>query len=346
MLSIKINGKNYEHFSNVSLELTYDALASTFSFDGFFDDKDPYHRELFRPLQYHSVQIFEESELLLTGWLLSHRFSASAGDNLVPLSGYSKTGILSDASIPTDLYPLETTQKSLKDITLRLVEPFGIGLVIDTEVEEDAAKLYDKSQADGKGSIGSYIAELASQRNIIVTHNQYGDLRFTRPRKSTASIATYTEGMPSVQIDVEVNGQGMHSEVSVLRQATVGSDIDGEGTKKNPLIGQYRPLVKEQTKGGAGDAESASNNALSAELKNINVTVQSDRWTWFSGKKVSLIKPNNYVTIKAPKCFLSTPSNWFVQKVVLAEGASGRSAVLTCVMPETFNDDDPKNIFS
>lgn len=346
MLSIKINGRNYDHFSNVNIELNYDALASTFSFDGFFDDKNTWHRDLFRPLQYHSVQIYEDKTLLITGWLLSHKFNASANNSLVPLSGYSKTGILGDISIPTDLYPLETNQKSLKDIAIRLIEPFGIGLMIDKEVEEDSLRLYDKSNSDGKGSIGSYLAELACQRNIIVTHTASGDLRFTRPRKSTASIATYTEGMPSVEIGLSINGQGMHSQVEVLRQGTVGSDIEGSGIKKNPLIGQFRPLVKEQTKGGAGDAENASNNAISAELKNISLTVQSDRWTWFSGKVVSIIRPNNYITVQAPKCFLSRPSNWFVQKVVLSETDSGRTAVLTCVMPETFNNEDPKNIFT
>jgi len=345
MLKIKINGRNYYNFNNVNLDLRYDSLASTFSFDGYFDPDNIEHRKLFRPLSYHSIQIWEENVLLISGYILSHKFSASSKNNLVPVSGYAKTGILGDISIPTSLYPLETNKKNLKEITERLIEPFGIGLVIDSDVEEDALKLYDKSNSDGKDTIGGYISELACQRNIIVTHTPAGNLRFTRPQKVGAAVAIYDENMPSIQMDIEFNGQGLHSHLTVLRQGTVGSDIEADVDSVNPMVLQYRPLVKEQTKGAAGDADKAAKNALSDELKNIVLTIETDRWTWNNDRAQIVMRPNNYITVSSPKCFLSTPSNWFVQSVVLSESSEGRKAVMTCVMPESFNDDSPKSVF-
>jgi len=346
MLEIKINGKNYTNFNNVSIELTYDAIASTFSFDGYFDPKNIEHRELYRPLSFHNIQIFKDKKLILTGYILSHKFKASAVNQLVPVSGYSKTGILSDVSIPTDKYPLEANNRSLYDICLRLCKPFGITVVIDDDAVENGTKLYEKSTSEGKGSIAEYLAEIACQRNLIITHTAGGALRIARPRTQTASIATYSEGMPSVDMEIGFDGQGMHSELSVLRESTVGSSLEGESKKINPIIRQYRPLVKEQSKGDAGDTENATENAISGELKSIVLTINTDRWEWFDGRKYTMIKPDHYIKVQSPSCFLSKPSDWFVQKVVLTENTEGRTATLTCVMPETFTENQPKNIFS
>lgn len=346
MLRIKIDNKDYEGFSNVAVNLTFDAVASTFSFDAYFDPENDSHRELFRPLRYREVKIYEDNVLLLTGNILSHRYSAQARNNLVPVSGYSKTGILEDVSIPPDLYPLETVNKSLKEIATRLTEPFGIGVVIDDEVADDAAKLYEKSASSGSDTVAGYLAQLASQRNITLTHTPAGNLRLARPKKVKAAIATYIENMPAVTIDLEVNGQGMHSETTVMRQGSITDDLNGESTKKNPLVGQYRPLVKEQTKGGSGDTENAANNASSSELQGISLTITSDRWTWYDGRRLSVITPDHYINVNSPSCFLSRTSVWFVKAVTLTENDKERGATIYCVLPESFNGEEPKNIFA
>lgn len=346
MIRIKVDGKDYEGFSNVNINLSFDSLCSTFSFDGYFDPDNDVHRELFKPLGFKSIEIYEDKTRLLTGTILNHRYTASSKNNLVPVSGYSKTGVLGDVSIPTDLYPLETINKSLKEITERLIKPFGISLVIKDEVKDEAFKLYSKSSSDGKGSIGEYLASLASQRNITLSHDAFGNLVFTRPKKSKVSIATYIENVPNVEMTIDVNGQSMHSEIEVIRQSSATSDAEGKATKKNGLISDYRPLVKEQTKGEAGDTEKANNNALAAELQSIALNITTDRWTWFDGSKVSILQPNNYITAVSKACFLSKPSIWFVQSVTLTEEDKGRKAILTCVMPESFNGETPKNIFS
>ena len=54
---IKINGKSYDNLDNINLVLTFDAIASTFSFDAYFDPTNQFHRELFKPLSFHLVEI-------------------------------------------------------------------------------------------------------------------------------------------------------------------------------------------------------------------------------------------------------------------------------------------------
>lgn len=345
-LRIVINGKQYDHFQDFVMTKIFDSLASTFSFNGYFDTTNAAHRRIFRPLSYSTVQIFEDRRLLLTGTILNHTFNVGPKNNLVALSGYSTPGILGKVSIPTNLYPLETNQKTLVEITERLIEPFGISLVVDPSVSEDANRAYEKTTAKDKQSIGSYIAQLASQRNIIISHTENGELLFTRPRKNRASIATYRDNMPSTNIQLSTNGDEMHSELTVQKQSTIGSDLTGDSTVINPLIGQFRPLVKEQTKGAAIDAENAALNAISAELKNINVSVETDRWEWFDGRVVSMLDVNQYIDIISPENYIAQRANFFVNQIVFEENAEGRKAILNVVLPETFNGDTPRNIFT
>jgi prophage tail gpP-like protein len=346
-IRIKIDGTFYDNVQNLTLDLVFDAIASTFSFEAFFDPDDPAHRRLFRPLSYHDVAIYEDKKVILTGTALAGRYASTlTGSSSVPVSGYSKTGVLGDCNIPKNQYPLEVNSKSLIEICTALCEPFGISVEVQSDVKEDAEKLYENSTAEASQAIADYLTDLATQRNIVLSHNAAGNLLLTRPKKDRSSIATYREGMPSTEIALEVNGQGMHSEINVLREATIGSDIEGDGTVKNPMVSKDRPGTKEQTKGDAGDTGKTAQSVFASELANINLTITSDRWEWYNGRIISMLRPNEYVTVIAKSCFLSRPSNWFVRAVALSETPEGRTATLSCVIPETFNGEEPKSMFT
>lgn len=346
-IRIKIDGTFYDNIQNLTLDLVFDAIASTFSFEAYFDPDNAAHRRLFRPLSYHDVVIYEGSKVVLTGTALASRYASTLTNSAsVPVSGYSKTGVLGDCNIPKDLYPLEVNNKSLIEICTVLCEPFGITVEVQQDVKEDAEKLYENSTAEASQSIADYLTDLATQRNIIISHTPGGNLLLTRPKKDRSSIATYREGMPATEISLEVNGQGMHSEITVLREATVGSDIEGDSTVSNPMITAFRPGVKEQTKGDAGDTDKTVQSVFASELTNISLTIASDRWEWYNGRVVSMLKPNEYVTVIAKSCFLARPSNWFVRSVSLSETVEGRTATLSCVIPESFNGEEPKNMFT
>lgn len=342
---VKINGVRYDNFDNLKMNIGFDTLQSTFSFAATFDPTNASHRRLFFPLTYQLVEIFDGRQLLFTGNIISATYPDTEKDQLIVVSGYAKTGVLSDSSIPPDL-SLEVNQKNLRDITEDLIGRFGLNLVISPEVMEDALKLYEKSTANLSQSVGDYISALASQRNIIVSHTPAGDVLFTRPRKDRESIATYSQNVPTLKFNLSVNGQAMHSQVTVQRQSTIGSDIEGNETVKNPMVQQYRPLVKEQQNGAAGDTMQATQNAIASELKNIALTIETDRWLWFNGRVLSTIQVNNYVDVITPKLFFTRRTNMFVQGVAFNETQKKRTATLTCVIPETFNGDPIRQIFT
>lgn len=344
MFNLEVSGKEFEYFSQFNLALQFNSVSSVFSFDCLIETQE--QKEIFKPLSYNNVRVKYSNELLLTGTILNTSTSAESSKSLGNISGYSKTGVLEDCEIPISLYPLQSDGLSLKQITEKLIRPFGINLIVDSTVLVSANKKYDIITADADQSIIDYIVELAKQRDIIVTHNELGYLRFTKLNTKLPSIATYTEGMPVTKIILSVNGQGIHSQITVQKQATIDVDVSGEKTLSNIMVGKFRPTVKKQTAGNNSDTENTANIERAAELRNIKLTIETDRWKWTDGKKISIIKPNNIIEVQSPSNCINSRTRFFVEKVDYKSDENGINAILTCVLPEVYTGETPKNIFA
>ena len=150
---INIDGKNVDFFTAGSITLKLDSIASTFEFASRFSAQNKEHQEMFKPLQYKEVQIFNSNnKLIFTGTILNHRFKSNSGRELVIISGYSKTGILEDVTIPVSSYPLESTNRSLKDIAEKLNAAFN-KVLKDPEVKKSLQSI--GAQVDG-GSVAEF----------------------------------------------------------------------------------------------------------------------------------------------------------------------------------------------
>jgi prophage tail gpP-like protein len=342
-LSIKISGQRFDNWNNFKLSLAYNSVASTFAFDGLVLTKE--QKQLFKPLSYHACQVYYANELLLTGTIISTSTSIDNNINMGGISGYAKPGILEDCQIPISLYPLQSDGLTLKEIAEKLLKPFGISVIVDSQVDSEMNKKYDKSTADASKSVKDYLCDLAKQRNIVVTHTSSGDLLFTRAKSDKESIATYIEGKPSTKISLSCNGQGLHSEITVQKQATIETDVAGEETIKNNLVTVFRPSVVSQSSGDNDDTANSAKMVRASELRNITLSVETDRWKWYDGKKLYMIKPNEIIEVESPSNFINKRTRFFVESIELSGNQEGVNAVVNCVLPETYSGETPKNIF-
>lgn len=113
-MTITIDGKIISYFTAGSVNLKLDSIASTFEFATRFEAQNKDHQEIFMPLQYKEVKIYNTANrLVFTGTILNHRFKSTQGRELLIISGYSKCGILEDVTIPPKHYPLESNNSSL-----------------------------------------------------------------------------------------------------------------------------------------------------------------------------------------------------------------------------------------
>jgi prophage tail gpP-like protein len=342
---VEFEGTRFEFFTEVSITLEYAAINSKFTIKGLRDFKNPLHTRLFKPLSYNTVVIYsKKGEKLLTGTILNSVTTDQSEDALSVLSGYSKTGVLNDCKIPRELYPLEFNGLSLRVIAETLCKPFGISVVItnDGGVADEAI---NEVTADQNQTPAGFITEIAKQRNLIVSHDADGNLLITKPNTDRRSTATYVSGIPAVSIKLNVNGSKMNSEITTMKQAQIDTDNASESTAKNSLVKVYRPSTSQQSVGTDNTSEDAARNEISSQLKGISVTILSDRWEWlnaFKRNKKETVKPNNIIDVESEKCYLKRRTAFFVNRVVLKENASERSAVLTGILPEVFNNNDPK----
>jgi prophage tail gpP-like protein len=353
---LKINdrfkNRTVDFFNEFTLNLVHDSVGSTFGFSFYFDPNNPEHKELACVSHYHEVQLEHNNELLLTGYLTSQRFKHSAVKELASFGGYSLPGVLDDCEIPTSLYPLQSDGLTLKEIAEKLIKPFNLKMEIDSSVLDRMNKKFDTSNASESQTIKSYLTELATQKKIIISHNEKGELLFTESKTNKAPLIEFdgregkTTGtiIPATSMELDFNGQGMHSHITLQKQASQDGGNAGEQTIRNPyVIGSvFRPTVKSQSSGDDNDTELAARQALSKELKGMRLVIELDRWE-INGK---IIKPNNIITVINPEIYIYKKTEWFIESVSFTGNEKENTCTLNCVIPEVYSEKVPVSIFS
>lgn len=336
----RFRNRKIDFFNEFNITLQYDSLASKFRFQFFFDPENQEHVELAAPGHYHLVRVEQEGELLITGQILNQTFKDDASEQMVSASGYSLPGVLADCNIPTSLYPLQSDGLTLREITQKLINPFDLKLVVDgVNVDE----VFDVSTASETQSIQGYLTEIAGQKDIILTHDELGRLVYTKAKTKQKAITHFENGQPGfTNMSLNFNGQGMHSQITAMKQASSEGGNSGEAIVLNPYVPfVFRPKVIKQSSGDDNDSLSAAKSARAAELKNLQLIIQTDKWE-IDGE---IVKPNNIITVTNPNVYLFKKSNWFIQSVNLVGNSQRMTATLTCVLPAVYDNSEPEYLF-
>lgn len=347
MFKLIIGDTAFDKFLEFNLNLRYDSVASDFSFTVWFDSGNEAHRQAFKPGTYKPVKVYYNEDILLTGTVLNMSFVSNAQGNGLAISGYSLTGVLEDCQIPTSAYPLHSKGLDLKSITEKICSAFGINVIVDPTVSGKISKVFKNATATNQQSAKQYITDMAAQQGIIVTHDAWGNIILTECYTKATPLFDFTDGIPGLELSLDFDGQKMHSDVTTLRQAKIGS----RSTKKNPVVGQekvsnpycnvFRPRVERQTAGDEHDTGKAARTNLSEELKGIGLKGNLNTWS-INGV---FVKPNQIITVENPDLFLFQKTRFFIESVSYKLDANGESCFLDCYLPEVYNQDTPKNIF-
>lgn len=338
-MKIKVNGSDYLFFNDITITLNLDAVASSFSFEARFNPNNRIHRELFRPLGYPTVEIFDNDDiLLLTGTVVNQNHKSTAEPNLITVSGYSIPGILQDCTIPTENYPLESLKRSLKDIALRLLSTFDIQLNIAPAVSNEANSIYQKTTAEPGDTISGYLAKLASQKNIVLGHDEKGAVLLYRPNANAQPRQFFEKGR-SVSMGWTINGQGLHSSIEVIRQPSEENPgVSLQDRANNPLIGTYRPVVNVLSSGKETDTKRAADNKRASELSNLTLAVSFEKYTQ--------LRPGDIVEVQNDEVYLYQRTRFMISKLTIKESETGFNTNVELVLPETYTGETPKNIFT
>jgi prophage tail gpP-like protein len=305
---------------------------------------------------------------MLTGQILSEAFADSQIKSLVPISGYSLPGILEDCQVPVNkaidlaiasgnlklpktspstpyAYPIQDEGLTLRQIATKYIAPFNLKMIVDPAVDSLMDEPIIETAIEPKDTIKHYLNELASQKNINLTHNEKGEIFFTRVKTNLKPVLRFNVpkgGLPGTKMKLMFNGQQMHSHITVVKQADTDDENAAEETVVNPYVPfVFRPKTIVQNSGNNTDTLSAAKNALAAELRELTLTIELDRWD-INNK---IIKPNNLVTVTNPEIYIFKPTNFFIESIDYKGDQKEMTATLHCVLPSAYDGTDPLYIY-
>lgn len=345
-MKIKINGTEITDYLVNDLTFNLDSVSSTFSLSLPYFEYWPISKELFRPLKFQKVEIWDNSGKVkfLTGTIINNTKKATSNGVDLAVSGYSLPGVLDDcAHLPTSS-PM-SNNASLKEIAEYLIKPFGITLIIDSSVEAKCAEIYEKQEIKSSETIASYLSKLCTAKNVLITSNSEGNLVFTQvdiKAKPVLDISLKNQQVRS--IGLECNGQGMHSiiqvdgEANLYESPSTDKEKKGEtGNVNNSLISPYRPSFISQGNENTTVTETVK-AALANELQNIKLTVELSGWNFVDDE---LILPGAIISITSPQVGLYKKTNFLIKNIALKEDSKSKLTTFTCVIPEALTGETP-----
>lgn len=347
IINDRIRNRKVDFFNDFTVKLQYDSIADAFSFSFYFNPDNREHRDMLCIGHYHLCKVTHNGETLITGYVLGQKFTTSAAANMVSIGGYSLPGVLEDCEIPTSLYPLQSDGISLKSIAERLIQPFGLKLKIDPAVSSAVNSAFKSTTASETQTVKAYLDELASQKDIVLSHDEFGNLLFTKAKTNQQPILDFDvqngKSIPGTTFTLDYGGQQMHSHITVQKQADSDGGNAGEFTIRNPFVinSVYRPKTISQSSGDDNDTEKAAKSALAAELKNLKLTITTDRWL-VDGK---ILRPNNIITVRDPGIYLFKKTKWFIESIDYTGNESINTCVLHCVLPCVYDGSTPEYIW-
>lgn len=353
-MRVVINKKEVTYFNSGSITLKLDSIASTFEFATYFKANDKEFQEILKPLQYRDIEIYNsKNNLIFTGTILNHRFTSNKGRELVIVSGYSKCGILEDVCIPPSKYPLESNNKSLKDIATILCSYFGINVVVSAQaksisdspidsktknvtaktdiasIEAKSKSVFGRTSASPTDTIRDYLAKLASQKNIVLSHNEKGEVLLFQPSYNQQPKYFFTKGN-SISMTADYNGQALHSDINIVTQPSDDNvGLSTTDVAKNSLIGKYRPTTKIMTSGGDAQTKDAAKNELASELKAITLTVELQGL-------FDEIYPGEIVNVHNHYIYCYAYNRFMVDSITMKFDEKSDTTTLNLVVPESF----------
>jgi len=370
-MKIKIENKFFNHFSNLTLKFNLDTFASVFSFDARFDPLNIEHQKIFKPLTYPKIEIFSnDMDLLLTGNIVNNDFASSKTPQLVSFSGYSKSGILEDVTMPPKFYnfqeknktlfetaaeladdvldnigidlgvdySLEKNNQSLKEISAELLGLFGINQVIESNVANKMNLVYEKAVAQPTQSVASFLTQLASQRNIVIGHTKKGDVYYFKAFIGSKPVRSY-DSSNLLSSKMAINGRAFHSDITVRRQPSDENEgVSTLDSVRNPNVRQIRSVCKILSSGDDTSTIEAAQNVLAAELRGIQLGLELPKidYELLCGQIIEFINP---------ELFIYKKQKFVINEIIYKEDSEADTMTVNCLTPEAFTGGIPTNIF-
>jgi len=182
---------------------------------------------------------------------------------------------------------------------------------------------------------------LAKQRELVMTDNERGELRFWGSVEPGNPVASLVEGKaPFTKVTPSFSPQRYFSDLTGYGKKKKGLG-EARWTAGNPwLLVPFRPKVFKLEDSERADVPDATRAELGRMFADIATYKIEDLPTWRdpSGK---LFAPNTTIKVHAPSAMIYEPYEFLIKDVILKQTANGQTATLELVMPGAFSGRTP-----
>lgn len=258
MIRIVINGKKLTFFDRFTYSTQIDTIASSISFDSFLD---------IDAFDYTPIEVYRNDQLIFTGEIIDKNYNQEIPPKPFNYKAESLTHILSESTLPTESYPLQLENQTLKDIVEYICSFFEIEVIFDESTTDEANGKYKLSDLGLGKKAGEIINELITDAGLILSHDAYGRLVITKNiSQSEIVLPKYLSNGKSFDL------KKFYHNYIALGQAPIDEDNDIQAIARFSNIDDRRNLTKIQNSGGIDTIEKKAEGMRADSLKSIGTT--------------------------------------------------------------------------
>jgi prophage tail gpP-like protein len=349
----RLSGKDKDDFTlviegreipvnNASVTRTMDTMADGWTAEmPWTPGADKNIDEITSPYGYQDAAVYLGGELVVGGALYGVD-QGLASEQKKMLEGFSYTADMIDSTIRP---PYEKNKVTLLQRCNDFAFPHGINVGVDGGVDIGGAF----ARATGKPTLkeGDHLMSLASQRGILLTTDNFGDLLLTVAKTRGIPVDTLEEDFPSGQVfQARFDGRerwqiyraiGQSARRGKRSKKTRGK-FNKSGIVKDNVVSRYRFLTFQSDDTDSGDivkaAEWKKNKALADSLT-LPFPVQS----WYN-RFGELWRENTLVTVKSETIGAPDGFTFLIRQVDYNFQNNGTPATLHLVPPQVYTRED------
>lgn len=335
-VALLIDGIRFRFWNSIRITRAIDNM-DTVEFGAPFDSEAPGFRETFRPFSFKPVTITVGGDPLFTGTMVAVNPLVENSQKTIAVSGYSLPGVLNDCTPPASSFPLEFNNQGLREIATALVAPFGIGI----DFQADQGAVFERVAIEPGKKVLNFLAELAKQRNLIVSSTSRGKLLFLQSTDAGQPVARLQQGTaPVLSVTPFFSPQEYYSHITGMEPVLIGL-AGSQFTVKNPrLLGVTRPLTFKAPDTIGADVKAAVEAKAGRMFGNMaSYSVRVATWRDPSGK---LWEPNTTLKLLSPDAMVYSEYEFIIRSIEFERDRSTETATLNLVIPGSFSGKIPE----
>lgn len=302
-LKITIDGFTFIYFDDVTINMSFDSIADTFSLQVPYDSTNEDFRKLMRPFSYKELALYIGGEKMLTGNIVSLKTDNKPDARTIQIDGYAKTGILNDCC-PSSGTKMDFRDLNLMQIADVLCKPYGISVIFESSPGA-AFTSTDKIQIDRNKKIVEILTPLAKQRGFVISNTRHGELLFHKTDDTEIPTMRVETGKPPcIGSSATYNGQNRFSDITVTKAKTDKSKNESLSFRDPELAGQgiFRSVILSADSTEVGNLQTAAKAKIGrtiAESVQINADFfgwrRPDGQLWYPGQKFYYKSPDDFI---------------------------------------------------